>query len=286
MHLLCELLARGPLSEMSLPFDDIESPLEEIEFLARSPNRVRVLDTLGDTPLERHQIEDETGVSRATLARILDDFEERGWVTRDDRQYEMTPVGHYVAREFTDLLKRFEPVPKLNDVGEWFPEEGFDFDLGRLAGAEIVRSTKSDALAPTTHITRRLRSADRVRVLSYSHLSDVMEVCWRGTVEGGLELESVVDRGVLDRIGTDARMVDHAQEMVESGQAKLFWHEGPIPVTVFVIDDWVLLCLSGDEGPPHAVIETTDAAIRSWAESIIDTYRREGKSLDSELFTE
>ncbi|MFC7009581.1 hypothetical protein [Halalkalicoccus salilacus] len=96
----------------------------------------------------------------------------------------MTPVGHYVAREFTDLLKRFEPVPKLNDVGEWFPKEGFDFDLGRLAGAEIVRSTKSDALAPTTHITCRLRSADRVQVLSYSHLSDVMEVCWRGTVEG------------------------------------------------------------------------------------------------------
>ncbi|MFC4439006.1 hypothetical protein ACFO3C_15155 [Halostagnicola sp. GCM10023398] len=153
--------------------------------------------------MERHDIEYETDVSRATLARILGDFEQRGWVTRDSRQYETTPVGDYVAKEFTDLLKRFEPVPGLNEVVEWFPREGFDFDLGCLAGAEIIRPSKSDALAPTTHITRRLRIADRVRVTSYSHLSDVMEVCWRGTVEGTLELESVVDRRALERIGTD-----------------------------------------------------------------------------------
>lgn len=271
---------------MSLPFDDIQSPLEEIEFLARSSNRIRVLETLIEKPMERHDIEDGTGVSRATLARILDDFEQRGWVTRDGRQYETTPVGDYVAQEFTDLLKRFEPVPGLNEVAQWFPEEGFDFDLGCLASAEIVRPAKSDALAPTTYITRRLRIADRVQVISYSHLSDVMEVCWRRTVEGTLELESVVDRRVLERIETNSRMIDHAQEMVESGNAKFFWHEGTIPVTVFLIDDTVLLCLSGDGGAPHAVIETTDETVRSWAASTIDTYRREGELLNPRSFTE
>ncbi|MFC4439005.1 MULTISPECIES: transcriptional regulator FilR1 domain-containing protein [Natrialbaceae] len=81
-------------------------------------------------------------------------------------------------------------------------------------------------------------------------------------------------------------MVDHAREMVESGQAKFFGHTGTIPVTVFLIDDVVLLCLSGDEGAPRAVIETTDETVRSWAESTIDTYRREGELLDPELFTE
>ncbi|WP_254544305.1 helix-turn-helix transcriptional regulator [Halomarina pelagica] len=271
---------------MSLPFDDIQSSLEEIEFLARSPNRIRVLDTLTAEPMKRHEIEAGTGISRATLARILDDFEDRGWVIREGKQYETTPVGNYVAQEFTDVLKRFAPVPGLNEVAQWFPEEGFDFDLGCLAGAEIIRPARSDALAPTTHITRRLRTADRVRVISYSHLSDVMEVCWRATAERTLELESIVDRGVLERIETDPRMLDHAQEMVESGQAKFFWHEGPIPVTVFLIDDVVLLCLSGDEGAPHAVIETSDETVHSWAESIIDTYRCEGEVLDPRLLTE
>lgn len=270
---------------MVLPFEDIRSSLEEIEFLARSPNRIRVLDALIAEPMERHAIEDETGVSRATLARILNAFEKRGWATRTGRQYEATPVGEYVAREFTDLLTRFEPVPELNEVAQWFPEEGFDFDLGCLAGAEIIRPAKSDALAPTTHITHRLRTADRVQVLSYSHLPDVMGECWRRTVDGTLELESIVDRGVLDRIGTDPRMVDHAQEMAESGRAEFFWYEGTIPFTVFLVDDTVLLCLSGGEGAPHAVIETTDETVRSWAESTIDAYRREAERLDPGLFT-
>lgn len=270
---------------MSLPFEDIQQPLEEIEFLARSQNRLGVLDALKAEPMERRDIEDETGVSRATVARILDDFEARGWIARSGRQYETTRVGDYVLREFTDLLERFEAVPVLNEVERWFPEEGFDFDLGRLAGAEVVRPAKSDALAPTTHITRRLRSADRARVLSYSHIPDALEVCWGRTVEGSLELESVVDRGALDRIGSDPRMVDHAREMVESGQADLFLYGGTIPFTVFVVDDAVLLCLSGGEGAPHAVIETTDEAVCSWAESTIDTYRGEGELLDPASFT-
>lgn len=270
---------------MVLPFEDIQAPLEEIEFLARSPNRVRVLAALVAGPRERHEIEDITGVSRATLARILDDFEKRRWAVRNGRQYATTRVGDYVIREFTDLLQHFEPVPVLNEVVQWFPEKGFDFDLSCLVGAEIIRPTRNDALAPTTHITRRLRTADRVRVISYSHLPDVMEECWRGTVEGTLELESVVDRGVLDSIGTDSRMIDHAQEMIESGQAEFFWYEGTIPFTVFLVDDTVLLCLSGGEGAPHAVIETTDETVRSWAESTVDAYRREGERLDSRLFT-
>lgn len=270
---------------MSIPFEDFRSALEGIEFLARSSNRVRVIDALETAPMGRRDIEEETGVSRATLGRILDDFEERGWVRRDGRTYETTLVGDYVAREFTALLERFEPVPGLNELAQWFPEEGFDFDLGCLAGAEIVRATKSDALAPTTHISRRLRTADRVRVVSYSHIPDVLEVCWRRTVGGPLELESVIDSGALDRIGTDPRMVDHAREMAQSGQAELYVYHGTVPYTVFVVDDAVLLCLSGGDGAPHAVIETANETVRAWAEATIDTYCGEGEPIDPGSFT-
>lgn len=263
----------------------MDSALEEIEFLARSPNRVTVLEALTEGPIERYELEETTGVTRATLGRILDDFEERGWVIEDDRQYETTQLGTYVSRAFADLLERFEPVPALNDVIQWFPEEGFEFDLGCLSGAEIVRPTRNNALAPTTHITNQLRTADHAQLITYSVLPDIMEACWRGTAEGSLELESVLDQGALASLGADPQMVDHAQGMVESGQAEVFWYEGDVPSTVFIVDDVVLLCLSGGEGAPHAVIETDDETIREWAESTIDDYRREGERLDPTLFT-
>jgi hypothetical protein len=98
-------------------------------------------------------------------------------VTRTGRQYEATLVGEYVLREFAGLLTRFEPMPEINEIAQWFLKEEFDFDLGCLAKAEIIHPTKSDALAPTMHITHRLRTADRVQILSYSHLLDVMEEC-------------------------------------------------------------------------------------------------------------
>jgi len=269
------------MREINTPND----PLEEIEFLARSPNRVTVLDTLTDGPIERYDLEEMTGVTRATLGRILDDFEERGWILETDREYETTQLGAYVSRGFTELLDRFEPVPVLNEVIQWFPEGGFDFDLGCLTGADIVRPTRTNALAPTTHIATRLRTADHARLITYSVLPDVMEACWRGTVEGDLELESVLGQGVLDSFDADPQMIDHARGMFESGRAAVFWYEGDVPSTVFIVDDVVLLCLSGGEGAPHAVIETDDETVRGWAESTIDEYRRDAERLDSSMFT-
>ena len=208
--------------------------LEELEFLARSPNRIRVLETLIDGPIDRYQLEEDTGVSRATLGRILDAFLERHWIVEDDRAYKTTQLGAYVAREITGVLKDFEPVPVLNKVAQWFPEEGFDFDLGDLAGATVIRSTKSDALAPTTHIANRIRTADRVRLITYSVLPGVMEACWRGTVDGDMLLQTVFDTGAIESVGTKPELVDQVMEMFATGQAEVYWHEEAIPSTVFI----------------------------------------------------
>lgn len=259
--------------------------LEEIEFLARSSNRVRVLDALSDGPVGRYELEESTGVARATLGRILDDFEARGWIVADDRQYRATQLGTYVSRELAAALERFGPVPSLNEVAQWFPEEGFDFDLRHLAGADIVRATKRNALAPTTHITNRIRDADRVQLITYAVLPGVMETCWRGTVDGDLELVGVLDEGAVENVGTDPKMVERAREMAESGRSEVYVYFDDIPSTVFVVDETVLLCLSGGEGAPLAVIETDNEAVHSWADSIIDDHQREGEQLDPSIFT-
>lgn len=265
--------------------DGLEAPLEEIEFLARSPNRIGVLDALTEGPIERHELEEVTGVARATLGRILDDFGERGWTSETNRSYETTPVGTYVSRTFTDLLEHFQPVPVLDEVVQWFPEEGFDFDLYCLAGADIVRPHKNDALAPMTHIISRLRTATHIRVLTYTALPSCMDVCWRQTVNGSTEFEGVFDLGTLETLGADQRMVEQAREMLDSGRAEVVYYEGDIPTVVIIVDDSVLLCLSGGEGAPHAVIETDDETVMEWAESTFDSYRSEGDQLDPSLLT-
>lgn len=267
-----------------LPTGGPGTPLEEVEFLSRSPNRVDVLCALTDGPRGRYDLEESTGVSRATLGRILEDFEDRGWVAEADREYEATQLGSYVAREFTDLLARFGPVPALNQVARWFPEGGFEFELGCLADAEVVRPTRSNALAPTTSIASRLRTADRARVLTYSVIPAATEACHHGTVEGDLELEAVFARGTFDAIGDDPHLVEQTREILESGRAEVYFHPGDVDSTVIVADDLVLLCLSGGEGAPRAVIETGNETVLSWAESTFESYRSEAERLEVSLF--
>ena len=55
----------------------MEGPLEEIEFLARSTNRVEVLRLLSTGPRTRRELAAATGASQATLGRIIEDFTER-----------------------------------------------------------------------------------------------------------------------------------------------------------------------------------------------------------------
>ncbi|MFC6726379.1 MarR family transcriptional regulator, partial [Halobium palmae] len=71
----------------------MESVLSEIEFLALSANRVRVLDQLAESEYSRRDLAELTGASQPTLGRILHDFEERAWVTRGPEGYAATATG-------------------------------------------------------------------------------------------------------------------------------------------------------------------------------------------------
>jgi len=62
----------------------MEAPLEEIEFLARSQNRVAVLRLLATESHTRRSLAAATGASQATLGRIPEDFTDRSWVRRDE----------------------------------------------------------------------------------------------------------------------------------------------------------------------------------------------------------
>lgn len=260
--------------------------LEDIKFLALSVNRVRALEALSPGPLERRDLEEATGISRPTLTRILDDFEERGWVTRDRRRYETTKLGSFSAREFVRLLNRFEALRSLDDVIRWFPEEGFGFDLGALVDAEIIRPHKNDALAPTTRIVEQLDTAHRVRILSYTVFPAGIEACWRATISGSHRLEAVFDSGALSTVAADSTMMDRSKEMFETGRAEIFHYDGDVPTVLFIIDDDVVdLCLGSKDGAPRAVIETTDETILAWAESVFETYRGESSQLTPDMFT-
>lgn len=255
-------------------------PLEAIEFLARSVNRVRVLNTVTNGPSERRDLEDETGISRPTLSRILDDFEQRGWVVREKHRYQATQLGMFINREFIHLLNQLKVAHVLRDVVQWFPEDGFEFDLARLSTATVIRPTKQDSLAPTNHIVKRLQDATEVQVVTFTVLPVALEAGYRKVVDGRQTLEMVFSPGALTPLEGNSTMETYMQEMLTSGNASFYQYSGEIPYVLISADDAVSLCLSGADGAPRAVIDTSDEEVRTWARSQFESYRSQATPLD------
>lgn len=64
----------------------MDPPIEEIEFLASSKHRVRVLNALAEGGCDRADLQSVTGAHASTIGRVLGDFEERRWIDIfDDR---------------------------------------------------------------------------------------------------------------------------------------------------------------------------------------------------------
>ena len=83
----------------------MESVLAEVEFLARSQNRVEVLTALAEQRQTRRDLEAQTDASQATLGRILGDFQDRSWVRKDGSEYIATATGKLVRKPDHDSFK-------------------------------------------------------------------------------------------------------------------------------------------------------------------------------------
>lgn len=262
-----------------------EHQLETVEYLARSPSRVRVLDAIRDAPRTRAELKEMTDVSRVTLSRILANFEDRGWIERTNGGYVATPEGSFVATELAGLLANIETLDHLDGAMRWLPFEEFDFDLTRLRDAEVATSSWGDHTAQIRRVAELIHGSDRIVATASGVSRDVIEAVWEATVTDGASFEAVLDTTALDVVRTDPELRQQHVDVIEAG-AELFRYEGneePL-LMVMVCDDIVILCGHDEDGPPPGTLDTTDEAVRSWAESYFESVRAESEPIDPDAF--
>ncbi len=262
----------------------MSSAADDVAFLANSENRQAVLHSLTDGPHSRHVLTEETGVARVTLARILDDLEDRRWITQRGQVSEITPLGAWVIEEFAALCETLSAERALRSVAQWFPEEGYGFHISRLAGAEVTPVSRADASAPITKLVRQFEVGGRVRAFSFAITSQFLEACWRHVADGSVRWEWVFTTGVLEVLRANPEMARQSREMLESGRAEYYHHEGDIPHVVIVSEALVNLRLADDDGAATALVQSDDEAVRSWAAATFDAYRRDATAVGADAF--
>lgn len=263
----------------------MDHPLSDIEFLSRSENRVVILDTLATRPCTRDELRDATGASRVTLGRILGDFTAKGWVRKQDAEYQATAIGRLVATQFNQLIATMETADKLHDIIQWIPADDFNFQLTCFNDATIIRPSQSDPLAPVRQAATYLRQADRVEVLTHSVAAENLEADWQGVVNGVQQFVGVMTSPVIDTICSDPVLATQMAEMIDTGNAAVHEYEGDIPYVVMLADEKTMLGIDDDQMMPRALIVTEDEQVRAWAVDVIGSYRRTATPVTPELFT-
>lgn len=258
----------------------MNSPLDTIEYLARSEHRVEVLDAIRTEPRTRADLRDSVDASRVTVGRIVRDLEERGWIRRDGTRYETTPRGAYVAREFAGLVRNLEAYGALPPVCEWFPGDEPAFDLSLLDDATVVTADEGDLIAPIRRALELVGRSEHLLVVANGSSSEFSRAM-REAVEAGATHTLLVPPAAVDALRDDPEMRADTRAMLDTGGLTLLRYDGAEDLPVMQVgDDAVALC-SGDH---RAMVESTDPEVYEWAESYVASLRRDADPVDAETF--
>lgn len=253
-------------------------PLEEIEFLARSANRIEVLATLAHGAYTRRELGDVVDASQPTLGRILNDLSDRTWIRYDGERYRATATGQLVATGITDLQDRLEAEVRLREVAEWLPT--LDVDLRHLRDATITMPTAARPNAPIRRMLELLRGTDRALLLSHSFNEQKLRLLRERAVDGAVTVRGVFAAEAIDALVEVPTLRRELAALLAADQAEIRVTSEPVPAAVEITDDRTHLLLRDDEGLVRASVDTDDDAVREWATSLQKRFWDDAAPLD------
>ena len=255
--------------------------LDDIEFLARSANRVDVLRLVADRTYTRAELAEATDASQPTLGRILRDFEQRQWIRHHSKGYSATATGRLVAEGLDELFGSLETEHTLRELVEWLPTDALDFDLRRLQDATVTVPTQTRPGAPVSRVIDLIRDADSVFVLSHAFNDRTLAAVADWVAAGG-SFEGVFSVDAITPVTDDDALARQLRRLAEHERASLFLYDGAVPLAVTLTDDVLSLLLRDEAGRLQAALDTNDPVVHEWAESVYTEYREESRPLDCE----
>lgn len=254
--------------------DRKQAAVETLEFVTRSPSRVRILELLHENgDASRESLAAAVDVVRTTLQRNLTGLAERGLIRERGRRYEITSAGSLVATGLAGAIERVDAAMRLRPVLERVPDEQFGFDIDRLTDATVVESTTANPYAPVDHHAATLADADHVRALLPAVGATPLETS-QEAIESGATFEMFLAPSVAETVRTEQPIADEFAKNADAPSVSVSVVDDEVPYYLGIVDDAVQIGVHDDSGLPTALLESTDDQVREWAVDRIDAARR------------
>lgn len=258
------------------------APIEEIEFLASSKNRVGVLDALAEGGCDRAELQSRTGAHASTIGRVLGDFEERWWIERSGPTYELTPLGEFVVERFSALRDAMETEGKIRDVWRWLPREMEGFSVDLFADAVVSYPGPGYPYEPVDRVIQLVKESDSLFAFGATVFKSVANEAFCRATLNGMESEYVFSPEIL--AATVAWNPDLFEKAAARDNCTVLVHDDLPDRTrcgIDIFDERVAICCHDIETRAlHAWIDTDAPKAREWAWSVFERYRREARPVD------
>lgn len=261
--------------------------LEDVAFLARSGNRVQVLERLTETgsepaPLgyDPRELQEITGASEATLSRILNEFQERDWARRTtEGNYVATPQGEHVAADFEPFIKSMETNRKLGAALGSIPPDELTIDLHHFQDATI-RQQKPDEPIGMMYLEAYRETTSFYCLTWFASDPALGMAIENGVLNGRITTYEGITASSANPIRDNHKGPPDMRKIIDAG-GRLFVYDGRLPCNIFILDD--LVFISSDF---RYIIESGNETVRDWALDMVERYRVESREVTVDEFPE
>lgn len=273
------------MGEFDQPFPS--DALDATAYLARSENRVRVLQALDNGHRDRRDLVDAIDGSTATVGRVLQEFQDRGWAQRTADGYYLMAVGREVLAAFRPFIGTLTAIQHLGEAVDWIPTDEHPIELSAFRDAIVRYPRRDDPAEVTDYFLRELKATTSFRALT--HLVPI-EAKQRefldGLRSGEMDVETVITDDLLAYLQRDPDHRSRHVDLIEAGYRTATCGER-VPCNLFVFDDLVLLSESHPEdGNPYAAIVSQNPRVLAWANDLFEQYQERADPLRVQDFTD
>lgn len=262
--------------------------VEPLDYLTSSEHRVQVLEALTERipkpglekpALEPRELRDVTGASDATVSRILNEFDERGWAERDATgEYKATSLGQSIALGFAPSLASMDAIHQLGEAVALLPLNELTIGLEHFRDATVREPEAPQPRDIDIFLTDFLSESSTFDILCYvPATAALLDEVTEQIATGSLDSTQILAERIVEfyaEVGEDD-VQEQAREHLDAG-AEWYMYDGHIPCNIFIFDETVVFENSQVDGiKDGTTIVTQNSVVREWTLDVFERYQQE-----------
>jgi len=269
-----------------------EETLEDVAYLARSSNRVRILEALVSAPASSKELRDRTGTSKTTCNRILNEFVERSWARKTpDGTYRASSRAEHVAVQFRPFVESIATIRALGDdvavlpAGElaWGPDGQLTLGVHHFADATVKRQRPQQQGVGRAELVDAFRTTSTIHTVCDGAPPRIVgEALQDRADQGGLSGAGVFSVELFEYLRDHHEGPPDWADVIEAG-VEGYRYDGSTPNNLTVTDESTFVFAEASDGTMSVLISRNDA-VRTWGIGVVERYRDRAERIDPAAF--